>query len=260
MIAAGMVASIARGLRTQGLEFGVGEDASGLFCGVEDAIDERVAGGDAVALEPKQHIGFATHGTDFNDLVETEEAAGDAAVDDVSQAGIFAVEGFDDGGGVNSRGGAEGVTSDHRIVWWDGGVRGSGDFFAIFLEAREVAIDQAQQAEIDEHEFHGCVADTLAEGIGGGVNAVGAGGNGRQGVGDGQAAIVVAVPVDANFLAGGLHDFGDGELNEIEGALRHGVSDGVAENDGAGAATNGGGVEAFYRVGIGADGVFGDVH
>src|SRR5437763_6209608 len=136
MIVAGMVASIARGLRTQSLEFGVGEDASGLFGGVEDTIDERVAGRDAVVLEPEQNIGSATHGTDLDDLTEAEEAAGDAAIDDVSEAGIFAVEGFDDGGGMDSRSGAEGVASDHWIVWRDGGVRGSGDFFAIFLEAR----------------------------------------------------------------------------------------------------------------------------
>src|SRR5262249_60535942 len=100
-------AAIARRVRTQSLKCGIGEDASGLFSGVEDAIHERVAGGNAAALEPEQDVGFATHGTDFDDLVEAEEAAGDAAVDDVSEAGIFAVERVDDGGGVDPPGRAE---------------------------------------------------------------------------------------------------------------------------------------------------------
>ena len=42
-------------------------------------------------------------------------------------------------------------------------VRGSGDRFGIFLERGEVAVDQAEQAQIDEHQFHRRVADALAE-------------------------------------------------------------------------------------------------
>jgi len=70
----------------------------------------------------------------------------------------------------------------------------------------------------------------------------------------------VTVPVYADFFAAGLYDFFDGEFYQVVGALRGGVADGVAEDDGAGAAADSGGIEALDRVGVGADGVFGDVH
>src|SRR3954469_22415750 len=143
-----MRASIARGLRTQRLEFGIGEDAGGLFGGVEDTIHERVSGSDAVTLEPEQHVGFPTHRTDFDDLVETEEARGKTAVDDVSESRVLTVEGFDDGGGVDPGGGAEGIAADDGIVRRDRRVRGGANFFAIFLEAGEVAIDQARSRRL----------------------------------------------------------------------------------------------------------------
>ena len=121
--------SIACRLLCEGLDFGVGEDAGGLFGGVEDAVHDGVVGGDFVAFEPEQDVGFAAHGTDFDDLLEAEEMRGDAAVDDVGEFGIFAVEGFDDGGGVHAGCGAEGVVADDRIVWRNRGVRGRAQLF-----------------------------------------------------------------------------------------------------------------------------------
>src|SRR5258707_14465350 len=75
-------------------------------------------------------------------------------------------------------------------------------------------------------------------------------------IGDGQAAIVVTVPVDADFFAARFHDFVDGEFYQVVGALRRGVTHGVEENDTAGAAADGGGGEALDGLRIGADGVF----
>src|ERR1700688_944897 len=89
---------------------------------------------------------------------------------------------------------------------------------------------------------------------------MGAGGYGPQRIGDSQAAIVVAVPIDANFFAAGLDHFFDGEFYEVVGAGRRGVAYGIAKNDGAGAAADGGGIEPLDGGGVGADGVFGDVH
>ncbi len=154
--------SIVRGLGTESLHFGFGEDAGGLLGGVEDAGDERVIGGDAVALEPEEHVGLAAHGADFDDLVEAEEMGRDAAVDGIGEGGVFFVIGLDDGGGVHAGGGAEGVAADDRVIRRDRGVRRFGDFFAIFLEAGEILIEQAHEAEVDEHEFHRRVADALA--------------------------------------------------------------------------------------------------
>src|SRR4029077_18482722 len=252
--------SIARALGAESLHFGFCEDARGLLGGVKDAGDERFVGGDAVALEPEEDVGLAAHRADLDDLVEAEKMGRDAAVDGVGEGGVFFVIGLDDGGGVDAGGGAEGVAADDGIIRRDRSVRGLGDFFAIFLEAGEVAVDEAHETEIDEHEFHWRIAHAFAERIGGGVNAVGASGYGPKRIGDGQAAIVVAVPIDADFFAAGLHNFFDGEFNQVVRALRRGVADGVAQNDRARTAADGGGVEALDGGGIGADGVFGDVH
>ena len=43
----------------EGVEFGVGEDAGGIFGGVEDARDDSVVGGNPVAFEPEEDVGFA---------------------------------------------------------------------------------------------------------------------------------------------------------------------------------------------------------
>ena len=72
------------------------------------------------------------------------------------------MESFDDRGGVDAGGGTKGVVADDWVVERDGRVRGGRDFFAIFLEARKILVDQAHQAEVDEHEFHWRVADALA--------------------------------------------------------------------------------------------------
>src|SRR5882672_794101 len=128
-----MAKSIAGGLGAEGLHFGFGEDAGGLLGGVEDAGDEGVIGGDAVALEPEEDVGFAAHGADFDYLVEAEEMGWNAAVDGVGQGGVLFVIGLDDGGGVDAGGGAEGVAADYWIVRRNRGVGGFRDLFAIFL-------------------------------------------------------------------------------------------------------------------------------
>src|SRR4029077_19673350 len=92
------------------------------------------------------------------------------------------------------------------------------------------------------------------------MNAVGTRGDGGEGVGDREAPIVVAVPIDANLLTARLHDLVDRELNEIERAGRSGVADGIAQNNRTSPATDGSGVEALHGVRVGADRVFGDVH
>src|SRR6267142_5920974 len=143
-----MAKSIAGGLGAESLHFGFGKHAGRLLGGVEDAGDEGVIGGDAVTLEPEEDVGFAAHGTDLDYLVEAEEVGGDATVDGVGEGGVLFVIGLDDGGGVDAGGGAEGVAADYGIVGRDGGVRGGGHFFAIFLEAGEILVKETHQAEI----------------------------------------------------------------------------------------------------------------
>ena len=92
------------------------------------------------------------------------------------------------------------------------------------------------------------------------MDGIGAGGDCPQRIGDGEAAIVVAVPIDANFFAAGLDDFADDKLNEVVRALGRGVADRVAEDDGVRAVLYGSGVETFDGVGVGANRVFRNVH
>src|SRR5258708_2473714 len=92
------------------------------------------------------------------------------------------------------------------------------------------------------------------------MDGVCAGGYGPEGIGDGEAAIVVAVPVYTDFFAAVLHDFVDGKFYEVIRALRSGMADGVAEDNRTGSAADGGSVEALHGFGIGADRVFGDEH
>ena len=62
-------------------------------------------------------------------------------------------------------------------------------------------MNDAHQAQIHQHQFHRRVADAFAQRIGRGVHLIRARGNRCQRIRDGQAAIVVAVPVHANFFA-----------------------------------------------------------
>src|SRR5438270_3434669 len=129
-----------------------------------------------------------------------------SAVDRVRESGVLFVIGLDDGGRMNAGGGAESVTADYGIVGRDGGMGGFGNLFAIFLQPGKILLDKAHQAQIDEHKLHWGVADAFAEGIGGSVDGVCSGGYGPEGVGDGEATIVVTMPVNTNFFAAGLHD------------------------------------------------------
>ena len=50
-----------------------------------------------------------------------------------------------------------------RIIRRNDGVRGARDGFGIFFELREVAINQAEQAEVHEQRLHRRVADAFTE-------------------------------------------------------------------------------------------------
>lgn len=71
-----------------GANFVVGEDAGRFLGSFEDAVDELIGFGDAVAGEPINHVGFAAHRSDFNDLFEADEMRRDATV---NRVGEFAV-------------------------------------------------------------------------------------------------------------------------------------------------------------------------
>src|SRR5260370_19284698 len=117
----------------------------------------------------------------------------DAAVDGIGEGGVFFVIGLDDGGGVHAGGGAEGVAADDRVIRRDRGVRRFGDFFAIFLEAGEIFVEQAPEAGVYEHEFPRRVAHAPALRIWGGGGAARARGPGPETTCDSGAPITIAV-------------------------------------------------------------------
>src|SRR2546428_11527165 len=92
------------------------------------------------------------------------------------------------------------------------------------------------------------------------MNLVGAGGNRRQRVSDGQAAVAVTVPIHSDLFSRRSDNLLQGKLHEVVGAYRRGVTDGVAKDDGSRPTIDGGGGEYFGRRRGGAGGGFGGVH
>src|SRR2546426_9911571 len=99
--------------------------------------------------------------------------------------------------------------ADNRIVWRNCSVRGSGHLLAILLEPRQILLNEAHKAKIDEHQFHGRVANALPECVGGSVYLMRSRSNGRERIGDGEATVVVSVPIDTDFLTRRFHHFFD---------------------------------------------------
>src|SRR5712692_1393360 len=150
-------------LREQCQEISVAENMTGLFGRGEDAIDHRVAGGDAALFEPEDHVGAPTHWPDLNHLLKTEKMRRHSAINRVGQQRVALAVRFDDRRSMHAGSGAEGVPSDDRIIRRDDRARGPSHRLAVFLQPREVAVNQSQKAEIDQQKFHGSVAYTLTK-------------------------------------------------------------------------------------------------
>src|SRR5690606_20499603 len=97
----------------------------------------------------------------------------------------------------------------------------------------EVVVVQAQQVHVDEQQIHFGIADAFADPEAGAVHAVHALLDRCERVGETEAAIAVAVPVDADVFAHGLNDFAAHETDELADALWRRVSDRVREADAA---------------------------
>src|SRR3989442_4278082 len=92
------------------------------------------------------------------------------------------------------------------------------------------------------------------------MTLVGAGGNRRQRVSDGQAAVAVTVPIHSDLFSRRSDNLLQGKLHEVVGAYRRGVTDGVAKDDGSRPTIDGGGVEYLNRSRVSAGGGFGYGH
>src|SRR5258706_15760937 len=135
--------SIACGLGAECENLRIGENAWRLFSSVKDARDGGLVGGNAVLLQPEQHVGFSAHRADLDDLIEAEKMRGHATVNGVGKLEVIFSEGFDKRRGVNSRRGAKRVMADDRIVRRNRCVRSLSHFLAILLEPREILLNKA---------------------------------------------------------------------------------------------------------------------
>src|SRR2546428_14052203 len=70
----------------------------------------------------------------------------------------------------------------------------------------------------------------------------------------------MTMPTNGNFFTRRFPDYVDGELYKVKRRIRRGMANSIAEPNGARAVSNGRRVQPLHRVGIGANGVFRDVH
>ena len=111
------------------------------------------------------HVGFAAHGTDVDDLLESKDVRRHAGVDRVREFDVVLLVSLDDGGRMHAGGGAERIIADNGVVGWNRNARGARDRDAVVLETGEVLRGpgrNSHQLEIDEHQIHLRVPDTLA--------------------------------------------------------------------------------------------------
>src|SRR5271157_51639 len=241
----------------------IGEGVVALLGALVDAVYHAVGGFDPVALQPEKNIRFPAHGADVNNLIQPENVRGHAGIDGVGQHDVILVIGLDDRGRVHAGGGAESVVTDHGIIFRNGHAGRARNSLTICLQLGQVLLvpgRNAHQFQIHQHLVNLGVAHALAQTDGAAVHTIRARDDRGHGVGDGEAAIAVAVPVHANLFARGLNDFLDHKAHQSQRAHRSGVAGGVANADGPRAAVDGGGIEALHRLRIATAGVFGDVH
>ena len=124
--------------------------------------------------------------------------------------------GLDDRGRVHAGRGAERVAADERILRVDRHARRLRGRLAPQHELREVVIGQlAEQLEVEQDLIERRVADALADAERGAVDAIGAVLDREDRVDDAEAAIVVAVPVDADVGAADAVEHVARELEEV---------------------------------------------
>ena len=147
----------------------------------------------------------------------------------------------------------ERVVPDDRLVGLDpdAGERGhepAGTEDLLCLDAR-LAIEFVP-ARLERHDdfLKRGVAGALADAVDGALDLPGAGEDGGEGIGGGEAEVVVAV--DADDRAVDVGDFAADGRDEFEEFGRRRVADGVGDIDGDGAGVNDGGEDLDDVVGI----------
>src|SRR5919107_1715905 len=235
------------------------EHAAGALGAVVDALDALVRGFEAARFEPVDDVRFAAHRADLYLLAHAEEPGGHSRVDEVCEFRVALAEALNHRGGVDARRRAEGVAAEDGVVERDRPAAALRGLLAVLAQPREVVVNPAHELQVYEKLIHRRVADALADAQGRAVNLVGPALDGGDGVDDPEAAILVAVPVEAHAAALLFDDLPD-EAHDRARAVGRGVADGVADADGARARAYRGRVERAYGLGVGARRVLGDEH
>ena len=155
--------------------------------------------------------------------------------------------------------GLEGVLAKHRVVVGDVHARGLGREFDVVAQHRQVVVDQAQQAQIDQQQVHFRVAGAFADAQRRGVHARRTRFQGRQRIHQAHAAVAVPVPVDAHRRVQLLGDAGDIGHQPLD-AIRRRMAAGVAHAHALGPGLNRRGIQRPHLFRSGARRVFRHEH
>src|SRR5258708_280929 len=260
---AGLYGSAAGDSRAEGENLFVGEASVGSFGLLEYPVDGIFRGFDASAFQPEDHIRFSAHRTDLDNLFQTEVLRRHSGVDRVGQFRIAFFEGLDDRRRMHSGRGPESVIAQHGIIAGYGNSGSPGNRWAVFLQAGKVLVRprrNAHQLQIDQHLVDLRVSHALADSQRGSMDTIGAGRQRSQGIGHREAAVRVAVPVHAYFLAQGRDYLVDYKTDQCADPGRGRVAHRVADRDGTCATADRRGIQPFHGFRIATRRVFGYVH
>ena len=132
---------------------------------------------------------------------------------------------------MHAGGRAEGVAPEDGVVVGQAHAAGRRHGLAVGAQVGQVAVVEPQELQVHEQQVHLHVAHALADAQRRAVDAVGPRLDRRQGVGQTQPPIAVAVPIDLHVLPGGLDDRLAHEAHERTHAGGRGVPDRVRQAD-----------------------------
>lgn len=228
------------------------------FCFGENGADECVVGADAVAAEPMGNVRRPRHGSDADLLLAPEPRRGDGTVDAIGEPSVAPRLGFRDRRRVGSGGRPECVLAEERVRGRDRVIEGARGGEAVARQLFGVPLrGGAREERVHHEELHGDVSRPLADAERRRMDTAGAGLGRREGVREGETAVVVAVPVDPDFPGVARDELAD-ERDERRGAPRRRVPRRVAEADARRARVDRGAHELGERLGPCARRVLGD--
>ena len=128
-----------------------------------------------------------------------EIAGRNAGINTICEPIVALSHGLDDGGCVNAGAGLKGVLSKDRVVSWQRDFDVFVGLLHVGVKQREIVVDDAHQLEIDQRLVERCIACTFTHAEGCTVNDVRTCFHSSDVVGNSEATVLMAVPVDLDF-------------------------------------------------------------